>query len=136
MAGFKAAEAVEKLDYDFTDLGKPELDGVKGTTPEPSSAQVRHMRWRIQQITQAASADQDDLSQRLSEMSEDEFAERDEELIAAIAEVTSGQPTREEIDLLPHRVQQAYIGWLLGQLTDPEPKAAGTKPSLKAVPGG
>lgn len=135
--GFKAKDAVAKLDFDFG-YEDPTgwVDGPKGVTPEPSVAQVRHFRYRLRELSGATSEDREELEKALAEMSEEEFAARDEEFLDEIAAVTSGQPSREDIAALPHRLQQAYIGSLVGDLFTPEAHAGGTRPSLGLVKTG
>lgn len=63
-----------------------------------------------------------------------------QEMVRAMAEnvekMSKGSPTADQIMGLPGRIRSQYLGWLTGQLTDPESQAVGTRPSLSLVPGG
>lgn len=123
--GFNAVKAVAKLDYDFTGLDVDSLKGVKGTTPEPTADQVTEMRFKLRKLF---SLDEDaDVTEKMASLSEQELKDRDKELAEIYADVCSQEPTTEQILALPHRVLQAYIGWLSGELNNPSAGTSGTK---------
>lgn len=130
--GFVAKEKFEKLDYDFTGLRPdgsdiPGLEGVSGTTPEPSAAAVRHLRYVVREITRTDPSETDEqAAQRLADMSEDDFATQDQKLIEAVAGCTSGQPSQQQIELLPSRIQAMYLAWFYATMVDPTPASNGT----------
>jgi len=130
MAGFKATAAVSGLSYDFSGVEVADdddaelLDKAKGTTPEPSYAQVRHM--------QAATAPAE-INRAMARMDEDELLERDGAIAEIIAGVTSGKPSLEEITALPFRVREAYVGWICGELNNPTAGTGSTRRSLVPV---
>lgn len=128
--GFTAEGAIAPLDFDF----RPFVD-AHGVTPEPSAEQLRRFRYQLREVSGAATEGAKDVAERLAGMSEEEFAARDEEFLDALAGVTSGAPSREQIAALPARYQQAYTGSLIGDLFNPEASSAATKPSLRAVGG-
>jgi hypothetical protein len=140
MAGFKATAAVSGLSYDFTGLEVLDddaadlLDKAKGTTPEPSYQQVRHMQAAIKTLLGLdPDVDPAEINKEMARMSEDDLLERDEEFTDIIAGVTSGRPSRDEIAALPFRVREAYIGWVCGELNNPTAGTGSTRRSLAPV---
>jgi hypothetical protein len=132
---FKADKTVKALEYDF----RPFLD-VHGCTPEPSSEAVRHFLFETGKLAmKTAGEPQEDETEaefivRMQEITEDDFAEIAEQVLDLLGELTDGQPSREEIASLPHRIQRAYTQWLRKELTDPESPSADTRRSLKGLP--
>ncbi len=161
--GFVAKDKIDRMSYDFTGLGPedddgnptdiPGLEDAKGVTPEPSAAQIRRMKFLVRQIYVRNQADaeedlkiakrrqkavedgsEDDLIEsRIREMSEDDFARDDEAWLDALAEATSGKPSREQIAALPFRVQAHFVSYMYEKLTNPQSASDDTKPSLAAV---
>lgn len=143
--GFVAKDTVEPLDFDF----RPHLD-VTGTVPEPSSAQVDaywHAMGTLAKAEQdrlradakaeaerlAEDGDGDDgldratIADTLANMDPERLKAQRAEIIKALGALCSGQPSTEQLDKLPHRVLQAFSGWLLGELS-PEVLAAASRP--------
>lgn len=56
-----------------------------------------------------------------------------EELIDITAKVCQDNPDAETLRALPGRIRVAFLGWIVGELANPEPVAADTRPDLKAV---
>jgi hypothetical protein len=140
MAGFKATNAVSGLSYDFTGLEVLDddaadlLDGAKGTTPEPSYQQVRHMQARLKELLGLdGDVDPVEINRAMARMSEDELLARDDDIADIIAGVTSGRPSIEEITALPFRVREAYVGWICGELNNPTAGTGSTRRSLAPV---
>lgn len=140
MAGFKATQAVSGLSYDFTGLEVQDdetaelLDGAKGTTPEPSYQQVRHMQTRLKELLGLdGDADVAEINRAMARLSEAELLERDDDIADIIAGVTSGRPSIEEIAALPFRVREAYVGWICGELNNPTVGTGSTRRSLAPV---
>lgn len=125
--GFVAAKAVATLEYDFTGIGVPELDGVKGVSPEPSAEQIRHMRFRLKELLHLDPDDPLAANKYLGSLSEDEYAEYDEQFAEIYADVCSQEPSTKQILALPHRLQQAFIGYLSGELNTPSAGTSGMK---------
>lgn len=129
--GFNAAQAVSSLDYDFSAVGGP-----KGCSPEPSADQVRTMQFALRSLFKLDDTDPVAINERMAALTEAEIRERDAELIEIYAEVCSQQPSADELRALPHRVLQAYIGWLSGELNTPTAGSSATRRSpapLKSV---
>lgn len=140
MAGFKATAAVSGLSYDFSGVEVADdddaelLDKAKGTTPEPSYAQVRHMQAELKELLGlAAATDPAEINRAMARMDEDELLERDTAIAEIIAGVTSGKPSLEEITALPFRVREAYVGWICGELNNPTVGTGSTRRSLAPV---
>jgi hypothetical protein len=76
------------------------------------------------------------INERMAALTEAEIRERDAELIDIYAEVCSQQPSADDLRALPHRVLQAYIGWLSGELNTPTAGSSVTKRSLAPVKNG
>lgn len=121
MSGFIAGEAVDPLDWDFTQYaGKT----AKGTIPEPSQKAVGEF---IAVYSKAFPVSQDDQGvakfdwAALAALTEEELDAQGDELIEAIVTLCGGKPTRKQIDALPFRVKAKFIGWLAGKFINPNP---------------
>lgn len=133
MSGFKASERVSGLSYDFRGVEVDDindqtlLDDARGTTPEPSSRQVRTMQACQREILGLGpDTTPEDMNKALAGKSEAEWFELDDEVLDMIADVTSGRPSRDELAALPFRAREAYYGWILGELNNPSAGASGT----------
>jgi hypothetical protein len=133
---FNAATVVEKMDWDFTAFG-----GEKGTIPEPSQDAVEAYQKEVTEAVKdiqglpGAQSDftMEELNALMSSMGEVDFHKIASDVKDAIAKLCQNQPSREQLDLLPYRIFQAFQQWLQAELS-PESSSVGTKPSLKAVP--
>lgn len=128
MPGFDAAEAVERLDYDF----RPHVE-AHGTIPEPSREELDEFwegRRRILEDAGVSLAELegfDPLDPQSRRAIIEAFASIPEEKRKAmspaaldnVAALAKGKPTRDELDALPGRLQDAFIGWLMGMLSNP-----------------
>jgi|1185.fasta_scaffold720548_1 hypothetical protein len=140
MAGFDAGAVVEALDYDFTYFYKQDhelyavLAGAKGTVPEPSDEMVQRLQRKMAEATADLIPDGIDTDDRvamvkaMAAMPEDAFAKGEAGILDALAELTRGFPTRDQLEVLPYRIKRKFIQWLTKQLMDPELSAAGTTP--------
>lgn len=127
--GFDAAEAVAPLDYDF----RP-FSNVHGVIPEPSTgdvegffqalrgmaAEVRELMGNAQQM-QDGELNDEDAAETISKMDDNMVAKFQDRLIDAIAGLTNGTPSKEEIGALPYRVLGAFSAWLGGELRPNQP---------------
>ena len=124
MAGFVASSEVEQLDFDFN----PYVE-ASGVIPEPSAAQIQEFQKSIKTLfgdefraSMLAETDRRAaLDSMLDTSKDDEMAEKWGQLLDAVSAVCSGEVTREMLDKLPFRIQQHFIGWLMGTLTNPNP---------------
>jgi len=156
--GFVASEQVEALTYDFTSLDPipPGLEKCKGTIPEPSSALVDRFVVKQNRLAITLSSveppelakgaekpkaptsiiealDQFIADERVPEQERDKA---DNVWIDLLAEVTGGQPTRDEIAAMPYRIRTAFMKWLVQELIDPKDELSGLRPSLESVKTG
>ena len=146
MTKFIAAEAVEKLEYDFTEFG-----GGTGVIPEPSTGAVnqffkdtkkmiREVRalqqtaesLNVEGMTEQEVAEQigkiDEATEGATQMQSamveniailcgaDRFETKDDDGNVIESHVEGGSPTFEELNRLPHRVLQAFSQWLMDQI--------------------
>lgn len=151
MAKFNAGQAVEKLEYDFTDYG-----GSEGTIVEPSTKQVNHffksMKAMLKEVNRLQAATKDiDVENMDDEAMAEHMSKIDEategadtyqtimvENIAVLCgaervededgsyTIKGGAPSFEELDRLPYRVLQAFSKWLMGEI-QPKKTTPGTK---------
>lgn len=129
---FDVNDAPEPLDYDFDSIAKrypgkyPDLEGVTGTTPEPSDDEVRELQAALGKATSAllpAGVNPDDrvaLATALKDMDPAIFKQAEDGIIAAVAEITKGSPTFAQIMALPFRIRRRYVGWIQRELMNPE----------------
>jgi hypothetical protein len=153
MAGFDAGAVVEPLDYDFTTIKaisddvRAVLQNAKGTIREPSDAAVQRLiRSQLAAAREIGitpeTVDPTDqkamveLARAVAKQPEEKISQMSGRMVGAAAELCDGAPTLEEIQALPQRIQNAFIAWLIGTLTNPEFAAGGTKPSLAVVRAG
>lgn len=123
MAQFNAAERVSELSYDF----KPFVD-LSGVVPEPSSDQIRDFKHAFSEMVSSALGEVAG-AQGATPMEQFEMfvqylgrdtAEIDEKGLHAMATVCSSQPSFDDLASAPYRVQQAFLGWLVGLFLVPE----------------
>lgn len=125
---FNAGEVVanDDLDFDFADVGGP-----KGTVPEPTRDRLDAYWASVREGMEVAGLDQERMLEAeklggadtpegraalvaiMAEATPEKLSEMTRGRIQAIADLCAGQPSREEIDALPYRVQEAFFGWLL-----------------------
>lgn len=128
MPGFSAEEAVERLEYDF----RPHVDAY-GTIPEPSREELDEFWEHRRQILEDAGVSFAELEsfdpldpksrraiiEAFAKVPEDKRKAMTPAALDNVATLTKGQPSREELDALPGRIQDAFIGWLMGMLSNP-----------------
>lgn len=120
--GFKATEAVEALDYDFT----PYITGkaATGTIPEPSSDKIDTFRQVLRSIIPTKTVEGGKVVIDLAALNEKFEAEKDrpdEVLLAAIEAFTSRDITVATLTKLSQKAPrhfQAFVGWLTGEFFD------------------
>lgn len=138
--GFDSAKAVSPLDFDFTAHGGP-----KGTIPEPTQEALDAFYERGRAIIAGAGIEDiarlsDDSSEAeiigvLAKLDMESFQSLQGDLAVAVGELCQGTPSTEEIQALPVRVRQAFIGWVFGEIADPTFARAATS-SSQATPNG
>jgi hypothetical protein len=122
--GFDAA-ATSPLDFTF----RPHAD-VNGTIPDPTDDRVREFFRAIDRLgrelataTDDVDDDNPDRAETIERIVEDVGARE----LDAVVELCSGTPSREQLKALPHRVQRAFIDWLITELRNPTRRPA-TRP--------
>lgn len=139
MSGFVARSAVAELAYDFTGIGVPTLDKVRGVTPEPTQEQVRVKDVELRKLLGLDDdADGEEITGAVAEKvsAMDKRADTDRRLVEIYADCCSQQPSTEQMLALPHRVLAAYLGYLAGELNTPtagSTATANSRGSLKSV---
>lgn len=121
MAGFNAAEFVEanRLDFDLSAFGGP-----KGTIPEPSSSQLRRFEEDWKRINGSVPNATDETPEAfqavLAEVTTDDMWDLWSQMLQMVGRLCSDFPSAEDLDEVPARVAQAFIGWLLGSMFNPK----------------
>jgi hypothetical protein len=115
MANFDAG--LDELTYNFTKVG-----GKQGVIPEPSTLQVETFTEMLQQVMPLTQdAEGKTILDVKALVAKSEAGEDLGYLINhAIADLTSGEITAEEIAALPFRTQRAFYGWIVGTFLSPE----------------
>lgn len=117
--GFVASEHAAPLDYDFG-------GNAKGTIPEPSSKEVNKffdkLSHAVEQVTGEKIEGRDPLtlSRVVSKMTTEQADALVDSQINAICELTKNHPTKGQLEKAGHRVRVAFLGWLIGELRNPE----------------
>lgn len=128
MPKFKAADAVEPLDYEFA----PYAD-VKGTVPEPSGDQVAAFYANLGKQLETALGDDrtegvdmtspTEVGRLFMSLTADDHKAMYDALLDLHAEVCSQQPSRDDLAQLPFRLRQAFYGavqeWLRPEASRP-----------------
>jgi hypothetical protein len=134
--GFKASEHMSQLDYQFgpshTRLGTQ----IQGCTPEPATEAVNRFTNNMAKLAEERGfkvEDPNDLrevSEVFGRMTAEDMDALDQDARELVAELCDGHPTRDEIVSLYHRPFQSWLGWLQGELRDPEVSTGATVRSL------
>jgi hypothetical protein len=146
MPSFDAGTIVEPLEYDFTRY----VPNCKGTVPEPSDDDIRiffkgmkGLALEINEelgskteetggtVPEGLTGDNPDVSklvQFLETFDDETVVNYTNRMAELIGELCHQQPAAEDILRLPYRVRNVFIGWVVGNMTNPETAAAGTKP--------
>ena len=123
MGSFILTEEVSTLDYNF------EPYAGKGTIPEPSAMQIQVFKQGLAQMVEYAARAEDidvntlppkEFAERLSKLLSEDTSEQDEKVLYMIADVCSSSPSFDDLQALPFRARQAFMGWIVGALIVPE----------------
>lgn len=131
MAGFEAAAEVDPLNYNFT----PYLDRT-GTIPEPSGDAVTAFRRAVllalqssdvkdvqeAALTQQTQVDAGGTPDTMALLSKAVDAGLSVEIVVskAVVDLAGGEITAADLDALPYRPRQAFLGWVTGAFLSPE----------------
>lgn len=115
---FKAAEAVEALDYDFN----PYVDR-KGTIPEPTTQQIERFRDAVFGVFRDSGINPESITTgKVSLELMGDLMEKakhvEDAVVSAVADLTG--IADHDINALPYRLKAAFTGWIMGQFFHPE----------------
>lgn len=116
--GFKAQEVVEELTYDF----RPHND-ANGTIPEPTAAQIDTYRQAVVGGLRGLGLDPSIIEgQSISLDQFDEVLSKGSVMEGVMVEATAGLTgiPAATLSALPYRIQQAFVGWIMGLFFSPE----------------
>lgn len=115
MAGFVLRDSVEELTYDFTP------HSGSGVIPEPSSMQIMAFQHGLAELfgeLMPPTTDQDAnataLAKAVAEYLGRDTTEIQDKLLHVVAAVCSDHPSFDDLNVLPFRAQQAFVGWVVG----------------------
>jgi hypothetical protein len=120
MPNFVLRENVDELAYDFSPFAG------KGVVPEPSAAQIQNFRVALSQLVTEMAPDQTEtedgteLLRRVTEYLGRDTTEINDKLLHTLADVCSDQPSFDELEGLPYRAQQAFMGFITGTFLVPK----------------
>lgn len=100
---FKASAAADDLKFDL----RPFVD-VTGIMPEPSYDLRDKFLARIEEVFPEGTN---------ANISVEELRGKEREMIDAVAELSQGTPTAEQLGALPPRMLYAFFGWLVGEIS-------------------
>lgn len=131
--GFDAADSVDPLDWSFA----PYVD-ASGTVPEPTHEMVENLFAAIRGLAVAAGiapgASRREAIEAFAAIPEKVQRKQTKATMDALIGFCQGSPSREQIEALPYRPLNAFVGWLVGQFAGDAGKGA-TEPS-RATPNG
>lgn len=104
MSGFSAVEAVEALDYTF----EPFVD-LKGTIPEPTDELTEAFFATVNKYRSMTPAELESLGSESLDIAR-----------KAIADLSAGTLTLEDLKKVPPRVFGLFFQYILKELTDPK----------------
>lgn len=110
------------LRYDFTAFG-----GVTGIIPDPSDEKLEAFNTAYMELLDkygvGEDVDKDDpdaVKDAIERNKDVSFIEQQKEMMELIAELCDHSPSLEELQKLPFRVRQVYLGWIQRELINPE----------------
>jgi hypothetical protein len=115
--GFDASNAVEALDWDFA----PHVQ-ASGTVPEPSDRILRGFQAAMTRnltdlgVDRAQLGSPQQLVAALADVDEKKLEKAADKVNKALADLCQGSPSLEQLEQLPPRVRNAFMGWLTGLL--------------------
>ncbi len=131
MPKFDLAKPVSKLEYTFG----PNASGI---IPEPSNHAVNPFQDKLANNLEAIGrppvsdkTDMDEIRKAYTDLTVEEMDQLHEWSLDALADLFGGSPSRDQLDELGHRGQQAFLGWVQEQLSGPNSRSGTT--SLRAV---
>jgi hypothetical protein len=117
---------VDQLEYNF------EPYSSKGFIPEPTSQQIQNFRQSLAELigeTSNNAPNTDDpvgLVKRVADYLGQDTTEITAKILHIAADVCSNQPSYDDLEAIPYRAQQAFLGWLTGVFLIPETRTPAT----------
>lgn len=116
--GWSARDRVPPLDFNLAPYGSA------GRIAEPSGVQYNRFLAALRRAARAAGvnpariagASSARLARELSALTPERREAITADLLDACEEITAGRPSRADLDRLTVPLQQAFVGWLLGQM--------------------
>jgi len=121
-ASFDAGTVIEPLEWNFEKYG-----GGSGVIPEPTDRQFAQFQKSIKSLLESSgmmplaraaaggNINPADALKLMSEMPEGGLDKLNDQMVEIISVFTSNCPSAEQINRLPMRVRQAFMGWVMGQ---------------------
>lgn len=128
--GFVLEDELDSLDWDF----RPFIE-AHGTIEEPSIQRVTQLQKTFQSvfakaleaekdaIEQGNTNEADVLARQIQALTSEEGDEIMKRVIKSVGIVCNGSPSVEQIQKLPWRGRQAFVGWVVGTFLNPESSA-------------
>jgi hypothetical protein len=126
-SAFVAGDEIDTLTFDFTRYAK----GAKGVIPEPTTEKLRAFQKGLKAVireslknTKEPPANETQLESMKRIIGADDTDELavmvEARTFELISDLCSGTPSVEQLQKIPYRVQQAFVGWLTGIFLNPE----------------
>jgi hypothetical protein len=119
MSKFVVADELDELSYDFSPYGGT------GKIPEPTNAQINSYRKAFAEliggvVSEDVLDENQPIMKRVAEFLSRDDTEATQKILHAVAEVCSTKPSFDELELLPARAQQGFIGFVTGVFLTPK----------------
>jgi hypothetical protein len=126
-SAFVAGDEIDTLTFDFTRYAKE----AKGVIPEPTTEKLRAFQKGLKAVireslknTKEPPANETQLESMKRIIGADDTDELavmvEARTFELISDLCSGTPSVEQLQKIPYRVQQAFVGWLTGIFLNPE----------------
>jgi hypothetical protein len=126
-SAFVAGDEIDTLTFDFTRYAKE----AKGVIPEPTAEKLRAFQKGLKAVireslknTKEPPANETQLESMKRIIGADDTDELavmvEARTFELISDLCSGTPSVEQLQKIPYRVQQAFVGWLTGIFLNPE----------------
>jgi hypothetical protein len=108
MTGFKASEAVPELAYDF----RPFVE-AHGVVPEPSQPAMKQFSKAMNAVYGGRTIEE------VAKLPYEEQEALGDATKPLVADLCNGHPSLDELENLPFRPLNAFVGWLMGSFQNP-----------------
>jgi hypothetical protein len=123
VSSFNLGQEIGELTYNF------EPWAGAGSIPEPSSVQIQAFRQALGEVFALGQEEGEEkqdpndpaqFAKMLNQFLSQDTTEVDEKMLHLAAAVCSDSPSFDDLQALPFRGRQAFLGWLVGVLLVPE----------------